>query len=120
MAQAEYVNSAIRALLTGVSAKPSTNRIRVAYAEFIANLVENPPRPIPVYADATDLQARADHVEGLLTALSAYLAAILDDTAENVAGRLDFRQIDALLSDLASEVSGTFGQAMESIGWRVA
>ena len=38
MAQADYVSNAIRALITGANAKPSTNPIQAAYAEFVAAL----------------------------------------------------------------------------------
>ena len=56
----------------------------------------------------------------MLNALSAYLTAILDDTSQNVPGGLDLRQVDALLSDLASDVSGTLQHAVERMAWRVA
>jgi hypothetical protein len=82
--------------------------------------VDNPPWPIPVFADATDLQDRADHVEGVLTALSVYLTTILDDTAQNVPGGIDLRQMKALLSDLTSDVTGTLQQAVEGLAGRVA
>ena len=36
MAQADYVTNAIRALITGPNAKPSTNPVQAAYADFIA------------------------------------------------------------------------------------
>ncbi len=97
MAQADFVNSAFRALITGATAKPSTNPVRAARAEFVATLAGNPPRPIPVDTDAVDLEERADHLKQLLNALSAYLTAILDDTAQNVLGRLDRCQVDALV-----------------------
>jgi hypothetical protein len=120
MAQAEYVNNAIRALITGASAKPSTNPIQAAYAEFVAALAGHPQRPIPVYADAVDLEDRADHLNKVLTALSVYLTAILEDTAQNVPGGLDLRPVDAFLSDLASDMTGTVQQAAERMASRVA
>jgi hypothetical protein len=83
-------------------------------------LTGNPPRPIPVCADAADLQDRADHLEGVIAALSAYLTAILDDTAQNVPGGLDLRQIDALRSDLESELRGTLQQAIDGTARRAA
>ncbi|MGA3311193.1 MAG: hypothetical protein ABSD08_21695 [Xanthobacteraceae bacterium] len=43
----------------------------------------------------------------VLNALSVYVTAILDDTAQHVPGGLDLRYIDALLSDLVSDVTGT-------------
>jgi len=56
----------------------------------------------------------------LSIALSVYLTAILDDTAQNVPGGLDLRQVDALLSDLASDVTGTLQRAVEGLAGRVA
>ena len=119
MAQAESVPNAIRALNTGASAIPCTNHVRAAHAEFVAELADNPPRPIPVWADAADVQDRADHVEGVLTALSAHLTTILDDTAQNIPGGLDLRFIDALLADLASDVTGTIQRAADAMAGRI-
>jgi hypothetical protein len=119
MAQADYVSNAIRALITGAGAKPSTNPARAAHVEFVAAVAGHQPWPMPLDADATDLEDRADHLNTVLKAVSAYLAAILDDTAQNVPGGLELRQVDALLSDLTSEVSGTLQQAAERTAWRV-
>ena len=52
--------------------------------------------------------------------MSVYVTAILDDTAQNVPGGLDLRQIDALLSDLASDVTGTLQRAADAMAERVA
>jgi hypothetical protein len=66
----------------------------------------------------TDLEARSDHIRVVLAALSAYLIAVLEDTAENVPGGLDLRQIDALFSDLTSEVTGTLQKVADDLdGW---
>ena len=119
MAQADYMTNAIRALITGAGAKPSTNPVRAAHAEFVAALAGHPPRPIPVDADAIDLEDRADHLNKVLNALSAYLTAILDDTAQNVPGGLDLRQVDAVLSDLTSDMAGSIHHAAESMARRV-
>ena len=75
---------------------------------------------IPLFADASDLEDRADHLKKVLNALSAYLTTILDDTAQNIPGGLDLREIDALLSDLASEVAGTIGHAADALPEGVA
>ena len=50
-------------------------------------------------------------MKGLLAAISGYLEAVLDDTAQNIPGGIDRRQIEALLSDLTSEVSGALQNA---------
>ena len=68
MAQAGYVTNAIRALITGAGAKPSTNPVRAAHAEFVTALAGQPPWPIPLFADATDLEDRADHLKKVLNA----------------------------------------------------
>jgi hypothetical protein len=112
MAQANYVTNAIRAFITDTSARASTNPIRAAYVELVAALADHPPRPVSIDADATDLEDRADYLNKVLNALSAYLSAVLDDTAQNVPGEVDLRQVDTLLSDLASDVSGTLQRAV--------
>jgi hypothetical protein len=83
MTQAEYVISAISALMIGASAKPSTIPVRAAHAEFVAALARHRPRPISIDADATDLEDRADHLNKVLDGLSVYLIVIHDDTAQN-------------------------------------
>ena len=94
--------------------------VRAAHAEFVAALLGNSPRPISVDVDAVDLEDRADHLNKVLKALSVYVAAILDDTAQNVPGGLNLRQIDALLSDLTSDVTGTIQRAADATARRVA
>jgi hypothetical protein len=101
-------------------AKPSASPVRAAYAEFIAALAGHPPRPIPLDADAIDLEDRADHLDKVLSALSVYVAVILDDTAQNVRGSLDLRDAEAVLADLASDVTGTIQQAADGMAGRVA
>jgi hypothetical protein len=121
MAQADYLSNAVRALVTGTAGtKPLTNAVRAAHVEFVAALAESPPRPISLYANASDLEDRADHLKKVLDAVSVYLTAILDDTAQNVPGGLDLRQIDALLSDLASDVTGTLQRAADAMAGRIA
>jgi hypothetical protein len=88
---------------------------RAAHAALLASLGQSPPRPLPVWAQAGDIEARRDHLGGVLAALSDYVLAILDDTASNVPGGLDCRQIDALLGDLGSEVVGTLQQAADAL-----
>ncbi len=120
MAQADYVSNAIRALITGANAKPSTNPVRAAHADFVTAMAGNPPWPIPLFADASDLEDRADHLKTVLAALTVYVTAILDDTAQNVPGGLDLHQIDALLSDLTSDVTGTIQRAAGAIAENMA
>jgi len=120
MAQADYVTTAIRALITGAGAKPSTSPVRAAQAAFFAARAGHPQRPIPVDANAADLERRADHLNMVRNALSAYPTAILDDdTAQNVLGGLDRRQVDALL-DFTSYVAGSAPHAAVSRERRVA
>jgi hypothetical protein len=119
MAQAVHVTSAIGALTIGASTKPSTSPVRAAHAELVPALAGHPPRAIPVDADTTDLEDRADHLKKVLNALWAYLSAILKDTAQNVPGGLDLCQVVAVLSDLTSDVAGSLQHAAESMARRV-
>jgi hypothetical protein len=91
-----------------------------AHAALVAALIKDPPRPIPIHARAIDLEDRADHLKRMLNAVTIYVTAILDDTAENVPGGLDLRPIEALLSDLASEVNGTLHNAADALPGRRA
>ena len=51
---------------------------------------------------------------------ASFAPANLDDIAQAIPGCLDRCQIDALLSDLASDMSGTLQYAFERMAWRVA
>jgi hypothetical protein len=100
--------------------KPSASPVPTAYTEFIAALAGHPPRTIPLNADAIDLEDRADHLSKVLGVLSAYVAVILDDTAQNASGRIDFRDVEAVLADLASDVTGAIQRAADGMAGRVA
>jgi hypothetical protein len=100
------------------SAEQSARPVCAVHAEFVAALAGHPPRTIPLDADAIDLEDRAEHLSKVLTALSVYVAVILDDTAQNVPGRLDLPDIEAILADLTSDVTGTIQHAAEGMGWR--
>jgi len=119
MAQAKLVSTAARAWITGAHAKPSTVRVggpvQSAHSEFLAALGEHPPRPIPIVADSIDLQDRADHLQKMFGGLAAYLTVILDDTAQNTPGRLDLCDAEAILADLASDLSGAIQRAADDM-----
>ncbi len=121
MAQAKYVLNAIRRPITGASEDLSTTtRVCAAYAKFVAALAGHPPRPIPLEADAIDLEDRADHLNTVLRALSVYVAMILDDTAQNVPGSFDLRDAEGVLADLASDLTGTIQHAADDMAGRPA
>ena len=46
-----------------VRTRRSASPVSVAHAEFIGALAGHPPRPIPIDADAIDLEDRADGLE---------------------------------------------------------
>ena len=120
MAQAEHVANAICALITGAKANPSTDPVLAAHAEFVAALTRHSPRPIPIDADAIDLEDRADHLGRVLKALSVYVTAVADDTAQNAPGKLEFCHIEAILSDLASDVTDAIQHAADDMAGRGA
>jgi hypothetical protein len=88
MAQADYVSSATHALAIAASAKPSTDPVRTAHADFVTALAGKPPWRMPLFADANDLGDRADHLKKVLDAISVHATTILDDIARNVPGGL--------------------------------
>ena len=115
MAQAEYVSNAVSALTTGANAKPPTSPVRAAHADLMAALAKQAPWPIPLFADASDIEDRADHLKTVLDAVATYVTTILDDSAQNVPRRLELRHVDALFSDLRSEVTGTLRRAADDL-----
>ena len=123
MAQAELVSIASRARFTDAQTSPSTAPIgcpvAAAFRRFIAALAGHPPRPIPVDADAVDLQDRAGHLSAVFGALTAYLAIILDDTAQNAPGGLEFTDAEGILGDLASDLTGAIRNAADEMAGRV-
>jgi hypothetical protein len=56
----------------------------------------------------------------VLRALSVYLTVILDDTAQNVPGSLDLCDVEGLLADLASDVTGAIQRAADDMAGRPA
>ena len=119
MAQADHVSNAASALITGAGAKPSTSPIRV-HADLVTAITGHLPWPIPLLADASDLEGRADHLNKVVNAVSVCVNAILDDTAQNVPSGLDLGQVDLLLSGLESDVTGTLRHAVEAMAGRGA
>lgn len=115
MAQAESLSNAIRALIPGARPPSPPKPVWASHAVFVSSVAGQPPSPIPVFAEAADLEDRADHLKAVLDALSLYLKAALFDAAQNVPGGLERRHIDALLSDLTSEVTGTLRQAADAL-----
>jgi hypothetical protein len=102
------------------SAKPSASRVCTAHGELVAALAGHPPRTIPLEADAIDLEDRVDHLSQVLGALSVYVAVVLDDTAQNVPGGLDLPHVEAVLADLASDVTGAIQHAADDMAGRPA
>jgi hypothetical protein len=100
-------------------AKPPASPVRAAHAELVAALAGHPPRTIPLDADAIDLEDRADYLDKLLGALSVYVTVLLDDTAQNVPGGLDLRDVEAILADLASDVTGTIQLVADGMAGRI-
>ena len=122
MAQAELVSTARRGWITGANAIPSTtaggNPV-AAHTELLAALAGHPPRPIPVDADAFDLEDRAEHLSSVFGGLAAYLAIVLDDTAQNVRGGLELPDVEVILADLASDLTGAILNGADEMAGRV-
>ena len=123
MAQAELVSIASRVRFTDAHKNPSTIpagcHVKAAYTELLGALAGNAPRRIPVEADSIDLQDRADHLNAVFGGLGAYLALVLDDTAQNAPGGLVFADAEAILADLASDLTGAIQRAADEMAGRV-
>jgi hypothetical protein len=85
--------------------------------ELVGALIGHPPRRIPLDVRPADLEERADYLDNVLKAVSVYVTAVLEDTAENVPGGLNLRDVEAIFSDLVSEVTGIVrGSAEDMVG----
>jgi hypothetical protein len=119
MAQAELVSIAGRAQFTGAHTKtsvaPVVGPVRAPHAKFVGMLGGHPPPVIPGNADSIDLQDRADHLDAVLGGLTAYLAVFLDDTVQSVPGGLDLWDAEAVVADLASDLTGSMFLAAERL-----
>jgi hypothetical protein len=117
MAQAKYVNNAIRARLTA-AAKPSTDPVGAADSDLvITRRAGHTRRQVQLNPHFVDIEKRAD----ALSALWAFLTAILDNSARNIPGRISLPQIHTLISGLESYVTSTLQPAAERMaGWRIA
>jgi hypothetical protein len=102
-----------------LSSGPTRSPVAAAYTEFLAALAAHPPGPIPVDADAIDLEQRADHLNAVFRGLRRYLAIVLDDTAQNAPGGLDLTDAEAILADLASDLTGAIQRAADEMAGRV-
>ena len=72
----------LRALITGAGAKPSTNAVRAAYLELLADLAGLHPHSSPL---------NPDNLNEVLTALSDHLNTTRYDTVQKVPGGLGLR-----------------------------
>ena len=123
MAQAELISIASRARFTDAHKNPSTIpagcHVEAAYTELLGALAAHPPRRIPIEADSIDLQDRADHLNAVFGGLAAYLALVLNDTAQNAPSGLVFTDAEAILADLASDLTGAIQRAADEMAGRV-
>jgi hypothetical protein len=86
-----------------------------AYKSFLASLADHPPRLIPIDADSTALEDRAEHLSAVFGEIVAYLTIVLDDTAQNVPGGLELRDAEAILADLAGDLIGAIQHAADQM-----
>jgi hypothetical protein len=125
MAQADSIITAIREIMSREASKKSTCPVRAAHTELITALVNNPPHRIDTELDTDDLDARADHLEKVFTALHAYIGAVIEDTTQNIpSGTLDRRYLANLFSDVSSDAVGPIRNAADEMrkyeNWRAS
>ena len=103
------------------SAKLSASPVRAAHANSSPRWPGTLRGRSPLDADAgIDLEDRADHLDNVLPRSPVYLTVILDDTAQNVHGRLDLRDAEGVLADLSSDVTGAIQRAADDMAGRPA
>lgn len=91
-----------------------------SHADLVARIASASVPPIAVYPSPDDFARRALIVDLLLSAVKEHLTAMVTDAAENdhtnIMRDADLvRTIDAHLSDLAGDISGTLNQVAERL-----
>ena|SRR5271165_2933899 len=112
MAQADCLPNAIRAPTTGVH--PSSSP-RSAHAELLV-VVEGQP-PLPILLDS-DIEDPAEHRNRVITRFPVHVTGIIDDTMRNMPSGLDLRQIEAVFSDVASDLTRTIQHVADGMAGR--
>jgi hypothetical protein len=91
-----------------------------AHADFVMALAARKPCPIALDPHPEDFTARAMCCEALIDRVKLHLTALIDDAAQNEPGR-QIRDaelaasIDAHLTDLKSDITGTLDRVAERI-----
>jgi hypothetical protein len=91
-----------------------------AHADFVMALAARKPCPIALEPDPEDFTARAICCENLLDRVKVHLTALIEDAAHSEPGCLIrdaelAASIDAHLSDLKGDITGTLEQVAERI-----
>src|SRR5882757_1409518 len=94
--------------------------IAKAHADFVMALAARKPIAIGLDPHPEDFTARALCCEALIDRVKLHLTALIEDAAQNDPGRLIrdaalARSIDAHLSDLKSDITGTLARVAEHI-----
>jgi hypothetical protein len=98
--------------------RASLPNIAGVHAHLIERMAANAPSIINPFhnADSDDLQDRADHLRGLLSAVRDYVGACLHDTADSTWGmHLDRKWIDACFDDLIGDAVGAIENAVDTL-----
>ena len=95
--------------------KPAYGAHSAIDGHLLAALASRPPRPLPVWSDACDVDACAEHLCEVLGATFSYLRRVLDHVVQNTPSDVDVRQIEALCCDLLSEVKGAVRSAAAAL-----
>lgn len=87
------------------------------YANFVAAITATVPTPIGIYAEAIDVEERAQHVDAVMKAAMEYVAAIVRDTAASSSAHIDCAYIAGCMDDYRGEATGELIEAANQL-WR--
>lgn len=88
--------------------------IRIAFADLLVRLADNPPANIIGLVDAADLEERADHLQRLLSDVGTYITAVLTDAKYTASVQSDVN-VMGLLEDMRGDIVGAFKNAAEQM-----
>lgn len=90
----------------------SITALDAAYADFLLTLTR--PRPLKLENSPAALRGRIDEIERHIAGCKAWLTALVEDTARNVAlAKRPDDIVDSHMTDMAADLRGHLLQAIE-------
>lgn len=100
-----------------IPAQP-TSSVATLYANLVSSILATTPQEIGLYAEAADIEDRAEHLDKVMSAAMAYVAAMVRDAAASSSVTIDWQYIAGCMDDYRGEAIGELNNAASNL-WRL-